>query len=139
MDVSRAPRALLDTSVVIDPPHNLGEFADTAAISTVTLAELAFGLHTTDPVQSAAREARYQQIVSIFDPIPYSVTSARLYGALCAAVRDAGRDPRPRRFNLLIASVAADAGIPLLTRNPDDFSGIHPAVRVIAVPAERNA
>ena len=128
------PRALLDTSVVIDPPTDLGDYARTSAISTITLAELAYGLHTADPVRNAAREARYQLIARSLSPIPYSASAARLYGALCEAVRQAGRSPRPRRFDLMIASVAADERLPLITRNPDDFRGIHPAVDVIAIP-----
>jgi len=128
-----AARALLDTSVLIDPPTDLASYAEAIAISTITLAELAFGLHTGDPVVDAAREIRYQRIAAAFDPIPYTASAARLYGALCAAVRQTGRSPRPRRFDLLLASVAADEGIPLMTRNPADFDGIHAAVRVVAV------
>ena len=131
--MSRPPRALLDTSVVIEPPTDLERYADTTSISTLTLAELAYGLHTPDAVVAAARQLRYEAIAALFEPIPYSATAARLYGALCAAVRDTGRNPRPRHLDLLIASVAADEGIPLLTRNPADFTGIHQAVRVIAV------
>jgi predicted nucleic acid-binding protein len=128
-----APRALLDTSVVIDPPGTIGEFAEAMAISTISLAELAFGLHTADPVESAVREARYQRIISQMEPIPYTASAARLFGALCAAVRTTGRNPRARRFDLMIASVAAAERIPLLTRNPDDFAGIHSSVHVIPV------
>lgn len=127
-------RALLDTSVVIDPPPNLGALTRHAAISTVTLAELAFGLHTDDPVQAAARQVRYDRVLNVFDPIPYSASAARMYGGLCAAVRSNGRSPRPRRFDLLLASVAADERLPLVTRNPKDFLGLHPMVQVIAVP-----
>jgi len=133
MALTRAARALIDTSVLIDPPTDLAAYAEATAISTITLAELAFGLHTGDPVVNAAREIRYQRIATTFDPIPFSASAARLYGALCAAIRQTGRSPRPRRFDLLIASVAADEDISLLTRNPTDFEGIHSAVRVIAV------
>lgn len=126
-------RALLDTSVVIDPPSQLGSLISTGSVSTVTLAELAYGLHTDDPVLSAAREIRYQRILAVFDPIPYSTTAARMYGALCAAVRASGRTPRPRRFDLLIASVAAAERLPLLTRNPRDFADLHATLEVIAV------
>lgn len=128
------PRALLDTSVVIEPPLDLAEFTRMGAISTVTLAELAFGLHTDDPLVSAAREIRYQRILSAFEAIPYSATAARMYGGLCAAVRASGRNPRPRRFDLLLASVAAAEALPLLTRDAADFAGLHPSVHVIAIP-----
>lgn len=129
------PRALLDTSVVIDPPPDLSDLIRTGAVSTVTLAELAYGLHTPDPVLAAAREVRFQRILAIFEAIPYSANAARMYGGLCAAVRASGRNPRPRRFDLLLASVAAAQKMPLLTRNPGDLEGLHPTVQVIAVPS----
>jgi predicted nucleic acid-binding protein len=53
--------------------------------------------------------------------------------ALCATVRAVGRDPKPRRFNLLIAAVAVAPGIPLITRNEADFRGIHESLTIIAV------
>jgi len=110
----------------------VAQHTETAAVSTITLAELSYGLHTTDPLVDAAREQRYQWIVSTFDPVPFGTTAARTYGALCAAVRAIGRDPKPRRFDLLLAAVAVAAGLPLLTRNPADFRGIHHALTVVS-------
>ncbi len=127
-------RALLDTSVVIDYPASaVAAQASTAAVSTITLAELAYGLHTADPVLNAAREQRYHWITTTFDPIPFDTRAARIYGALCASVRAVGRDPKPRRFDLLIASVAVSQQIPLITRNEADFTGIHGSLTVVAV------
>jgi predicted nucleic acid-binding protein len=127
-------RALLDTSVVIDYPASaVAAQASTAAVSTITLAELAYGLHTADPLLNAAREQRYHWITNTFDPIPFDTRAARIYGALCATVRAAGREPKPRRFDLLIAAVAVALNIPLITRNEADFAGIHDSLTVIAV------
>lgn len=131
--VTPAARALLDTSVLIDPPSNLSELVTTAAISTITLAELAYGLHTADPVVNTSRQLRYQRITDSVSALPYTDTAAQFYGALCARVRAHGRDPRPRRFDLLIASVAAAEAIPLVTRNTADFAGLGDHVRIIAV------
>ena len=98
-------RALLDTSVVIDyHAAAVARHAVSAAICTITLAELAAGLHTPDPLVNAAREQRYQWIVSTFAAIRFGPQAARTYGALCASVRSAGRDPKARRFDLLIPS-----------------------------------
>jgi predicted nucleic acid-binding protein len=127
-------RALLDTSVVIDYPANaVAAQASAAAVSTITLAELSYGLHTDDPLVNAAREQRYHWITNTFDPIPFDTSAARIYGALCATVRAVGRDPKPRRFDLLIAAVAVSLRIPLITRNEADFAGIHDSLTVIAV------
>lgn len=127
-------RVLLDTAVVIDYPAGaIAAHAATAAVSTITLAELSYGLHTGDPVLNAAREQRYHWIAAAFDPIPFDAQAARVYGALCANVRDIGRDPKPRRFDLLIAAVAVSLGIPLITRNEADFVGIHRTLAIIAV------
>ena len=131
----RHERALLDTSVVIDfPADAVGALAATAAVSTITLAELAYGLHTDDPLLNTAREQRYHWITSTFAPIPFDTSAARVYGALCASVRAIGRDPRPRRFDLLIAAVAIALRIPLITRNETDFRGIHSSLNIIVVP-----
>lgn len=125
--------ALLDTSCVIDFPDQLAQLAEAAAVSTLTIAELAYGIHHDDPLVAAAREARYRSVLNQFDPVPYSARAAHLYGAIAASVRKTGRNPRPRRINLMLASVAAELGAVLLTRNPEDFTGIGGVAHVIAV------
>jgi predicted nucleic acid-binding protein len=131
---TRHPHVLLDTSVVIDYPGDLvAQHAESASITTISLAELAFGLHTSDPLVNAAREQRYHWISATFDPISFQADSARTYGALCALVRAARRDPKPRRFDLLIAAVAVARALPLLTRNAADFQGLHRALNVIPI------
>jgi len=127
-------QALLDTSVVIDyPAKSVAAHTVSAAVSTITLAELAYGLHTSDPLVNAAREQRYHWISNTFEPIPFDRDAARTYGALCAGVRATGRDPKPRRFDLLIAAVAVALHIPLITRNDKDFFGIHDSLTLLAV------
>ena len=125
--------ALLDTSCVIDFPDRLAELAETVAVSALTIAELAYGLHHDDPFVAAAREARYREILNEFEPVPYSARAAHLYGAIAASVRKAGRNPRPRRIDLMLASVAAELNAVLLTRNPDDFIGVEDIARVVEV------
>lgn len=92
-----------------------------------------FELRPEDPLLNAAREKRYHWIAATFDPIPFDAGAARIYGALCANVRAVGRDPKPRRFDILIAAVAFALGIPLITRDENDFRGIHGALPVITV------
>lgn len=134
MDAQPVARALLDTSAVIDLAPELTRIAAVGAVSTVTLAELAAGLHTGDALLDATRADDYALISERFEAIPYRPSAARIYGALYTSMRRGGRNPRQRRFDLLIASVAVDEQIPVITRNPRDFEDIHLRLRVIAVP-----
>jgi len=133
--MSEPTRGLLDTSVVID--HDVIDpriLPDEAAISAVTLAELAAGPHATDKSdERARRQDRLQWATSTWDPIPFDEEGARVYGRLFAAARAAGRSSRSRFADLLIASTAAANNLPLYTRNPDDFKAFDGIVKVIAI------
>ena len=87
------------------------------------MAELAAGPHATDDEdERARRQDRLQRIESVIDPLPFDAAAARAYGRIYAATRAAGRKARgARAIDLLIASVALANGLPLFTRNPDDF------------------
>jgi predicted nucleic acid-binding protein len=126
---------VLDTCVIID--LNLldpGELIDRRTVITaVTVAELAYGLDLGDPAQRAARAERFYGVLGIYHVLPFDTAAAKLYGVLTAVVRQAGRDPRPRRMDLQIAATAASNGLPLLTRNPDDFTGLEPLVTVLSI------
>lgn len=111
----------------------VGKHAAAVALSSITMAELAYGLHTSDVMINANRQARYRWIVSRFDVLDFDTACAEAYGALAAVVRAAGRDPRPRRFDLLVGAVAVRHGLPLLTRNAADFAALDSVVKVIAV------
>jgi predicted nucleic acid-binding protein len=51
-----------------------------------------------------------------------------------AAVVGAGRKARgARAVDLLIAATACSTGLPLYTRNPDDFQAVHELVEVVHV------
>lgn len=128
-------RGLLDTSVVVDHDRiDPTRLPDEAAISAVTLAELAAGPHATDDDgERARRQDRLQWAVATWDPIPFDSDSARVYGRVFAAVRAAGRTSRRRLADLLIASTAAANGLPLYTRNPDDFAGLEGIVDVLEI------
>lgn len=128
-------RGLLDTSVVIDLPKvSISRLPDELAISTVTLAELAAGPHATDvPAERAARQRRLQWAEATFDPLPFDAEAARSYGQVYALVLAAGRHPRRRLADLLIASVAVANGLPLFTRNPTDFTGLDSVLTVVEI------
>ena len=126
---------LLDTSVVIDldviAPDDL---PDEASVSAVTMAELSAGPHATDdPAERARRQDRLQQLESWVEPVPFDGDCARAYGRIYAAVLAAGRQPRRRAADLLIAATALAAGLPLYTRNADDFGGLEQILTVVVI------
>lgn len=133
-------RALLDTSVVIDPPGawQLTELADELAVSVMTIGELQYGITVAfDPVEQTRRRQRIQNVLDQFDVLPFDVSTAEYYGAMATLVRQHGRNPRARRMDLQIAATAARYGLSLLTRNGDDFIGLESALTVIDVSRER--
>lgn len=125
-------RVLLDTSIVIDPPAELPGVM-MSFVSSVTLGELAAGVHTARTATERARRLfRLQSLENTIETLPFGGAAARAYGELYALVIDAGRNPRPRRFDLEIAATAVAHGLILVTRNPDDFIGLDSLVHVIA-------
>lgn len=132
----RHARALVDTSVVIDLERlDTSDLPRELAVSAVTLAELAAGPHATDdPAERARRQDRLQRVEATFEPVPVDGSVARAYGRVYAAVGAAGRKARGRRaFDLLIAATAIAFGLPLYTRNPDDFAGLDGLLEIVAV------
>lgn len=125
-------RAVLDTSVVIatDVPHLPGELA----ISAATLAELTFGvLVSRNPGAKATRLQRLSRLQRRFDALPVDEAVAESYGRLATAVTDAGRQPRARVMDLLIAATAHAHDARLYTRNASDLVGVTDLVEVISV------
>ncbi len=101
---------------------------------SATLAELHFGvLVTTDPVVRAERLRRLSVLQRTFDAIPVDDAVAASYGMLAAAVVSAGRTPRGRVMDLLIAATAHANSARLYTRNADDLVGIESLVDIVAV------
>lgn len=144
MKADQHAQGLLDTNIVIlrsriDP----AELPDEMAISAITLAELSAGPHQVrrDEEQAAydehAERARRMDVLqrteNEFDPIPFDAEAARIYGRVCAAVISAGRKPRRRIADLMIASIAIAEGLPLYTTNPQDFHGLEDLLTIVPV------
>lgn len=139
MTAERHRQGLVDTNVVIlrnriDP----AELPDELAISAITLAELSAGPHQvgSGPDEHAERARRLeilQRTESEFDPIPFDAEAARIYGRVAAAIVAAGRKPRRRIADLMIASIAIAEDLPLFTTNPDDFAGLDGLLTVVPV------
>jgi predicted nucleic acid-binding protein len=125
-------RAVLDTSVVIatDVPPLEGELA----ISAVTLAELHFGvLVARERAIGAERLHRLSILHRRFDALPVDEAVADSYGRLAAAVVAAGRQPRARTTDLLIAATAHAHSARLYTRNGGDLAGADDLIEVVPV------
>jgi hypothetical protein len=137
-------QGLLDTNILIlrrwiDP----AELPDEMAISAITLAELSAGPHEVrgndeqglydEHAERARRLEILQRAESEFDPVPFDAEAARIYGRITAAVIAAGRKPRRRIADLMIAATAIAEDLPLFTANPADFAGLDALMRIIAV------
>lgn len=135
MPPTRLPRGILDTSVVVDlDTVDASRLPNDAAITAITLAELAIGPHaTSDPAERARRQERLQYIEAALDALPFDAASARAYGRVHEAVLTAGRAPRRRIMDLLIASTAVAQELPLFTRNAGDFAGLEGLLEVVEV------
>jgi predicted nucleic acid-binding protein len=137
-------RGLLDTNIVILRKWiNPDELPAEMAISAITLAELSAGPHEVRPddqqggynehEERARRLDVLQRAESEFDPIPFDAEAARIYGRVTAAVIAAGRKPRRRVTDLMIAAIAIAEDLPLFTTNPGDFSGLDQLLTVVPV------
>jgi predicted nucleic acid-binding protein len=128
-------RGLLDTNVVIqlaalDPL----QLPDEMVISVITLAELSAGPHhAQDAAERARRTNVLQHAEATFEPLPFDAPAARTFGLVTAAVLAAGRRPRRRLADLMIASIAIVNGFTLYTTNPADFEGLDDLLTVVAV------
>ncbi|MHB1877054.1 MAG: PIN domain-containing protein [Streptosporangiaceae bacterium] len=144
MSGDRPARGLLDTNILIlrrwiDPE----QLPDEMAVSAITLAELSAGPHQVrrndeqDDYDEHDERARRLEILqraeNEFDPIPFDAEAARIYGRVTAAVITAGRTPRRRIADLMIAATAIAEGLPLFTTNPGDYTGLESLTPVIPV------
>jgi predicted nucleic acid-binding protein len=137
-------QGIVDTSILVlrrwvDP----GELPDEMAISAITLAELSAGPHQVrrndeqDAYDEHAERARRLEVLqraeNEFDPVPFDAEAARIFGRVTAAVIAAGRKPRGRVVDLMIAATAIAEGLPLYTTNPADFADLDDLVTIVPV------
>lgn len=126
---------LLDTCAYIDlgelDPERLPAFPQ---ISAVTMAELHQGVAMAREARTrAARMEKLAAAASDFDPLPFDREAAGRYGTLVTLTLELGRNPKPRRMDLMIAAIASSNGMPLYTRDPADFQGLEGPLTVVAV------
>ena len=117
----------LDRQLVIDAAGEAPVFT-----SVISLGELNFGVHScSDPSERALRAAYLRQIESR-PALGVTSHTAAAFGVLAAAVKQAGRSPRPRYNDLWIAAQAIEHGYALLTLNAADFAGL-PGLKLVMV------
>ena len=126
---------VLDTCTYIElgtlDPKTLPDFPE---ITAVTMAELHQGVvMTADPATKALRNEQLGAAIVEFTPLPFDGEAAARYGTLVALTVAAGRSPRPRRMDLMIAAIASVHGLPLYTRNAKDFKGLESLLEVVEV------
>ncbi len=133
--MSSETRGLLDTSVVIDRADiDPATLPDVWALSAVTLAELSAGpLLADDPAIRAERQLDLQWAESNVEAVPFTSDTSRIFGRLCGLVHAAGRKPRPKALDLMIAATAVEQGVVLYTRNPKDLQGLDSVVTVLGL------
>lgn len=123
-------RTVLDTSVLIGGTAKRVE--GELAISAATLAELNFGvLITEDADERAKRLAHLNIIQGRSRAIPMDDAVAVSYAVLAAATVRAGRQPRRRQFDLVIAATAHAHRARLATADYDDVSHLSHLIDII--------
>lgn len=123
----------VDRQAVIDASGSAPVFT-----STISLGELNFGVQScTDPTERAMRAAYLRQVESR-PAIGVTKHTAAAFGVLAAAVKQAGRSPRPRDNDLWIAAQAIENGYVLLTLNSNDFVDL-PGLRLATLSPKAQA
>jgi predicted nucleic acid-binding protein len=129
---------LLDTSVVVDLHHYVDRpdrLPDESFVSALTLAELVQGplFARTD----ADRRSRSRLVLDAHRafpaPLPFDAACVAAYQSVAAATLDAGRRPRRRTLDLLIAATAHAHGLSLYTKNPTDVEHLTELITVIGI------
>ncbi|MFM8345314.1 MAG: type II toxin-antitoxin system VapC family toxin [Betaproteobacteria bacterium] len=120
-------RYLLDTNICIylmkhQPPQVRERFAQCfvgdVVMSTVTLAELAYGVASS----GTARRRNHAALQALLEEIPAVAFDARAAHA-CGPLRAAHRARNRDALDKLIAAQALAMGVTLVTNNEADFQG----------------
>lgn len=127
---------LLDTSVVLSMIGAApGTLPDEAHVSAITMAELVQG-----PPLARDREERRRRSVLVLaahrafpSPLPFDGDCIAAYQSVVERTVGAGRRPRGRTLDLLIAATALAHGMPLFTANPADVAHLDDLVEVVPV------
>jgi tRNA(fMet)-specific endonuclease VapC len=121
-----SPKYMLDTNICIyfmkhQPPEVRERFAacfvGDVVISTVTLAELEYGIACSSRATQATNRSALAGLLTDIVVAPFDAEAAKAYGPIRLANKDRNRDALDR----LIASHAVALGVTLVTNNLADF------------------
>jgi len=126
-------RAFLDTNVLITGGYTVRPGIDEVAVTSLSLAELAFGVAAAPSAeQRAIRVTELNRIRSVFGRgAPFDDDAAMSYGIITDLVLARGRSVRGRVMDLMIAAIAHSHGAALVTANTADFAGLEPVLTVL--------
>jgi predicted nucleic acid-binding protein len=132
---NRKPRGLLDTCVVIDLEKLMrDQLPLDGKIAAVSVSELMLGIHIAkDPAERSLRVNRLISVEANFDPLPFERRATTAFNALVGMTVAIGRNPKPRKNDLMIAATAVANGLPLYTANAEDFKGLESMLEVVEV------
>ena len=129
-----SPKFMLDTNICIylikhQPPQVRARFdacfVGEVVISSITLAELEFGVACTAPAAQMGNRLALDSLLEDILVAPFEAMAARAYGPIRAAFKDRSRDA----LDKLIASHALALQVTLVTNNEADFAH-YPALRL---------
>ena len=131
----RRPVGLLDTCALIGVDDISDErLPIVSEICAITVAELMLAVHVAkDPVDRSARITKLFTVGRSFDPLPFEDRAANSFNALVGLTVALGRNPKPRKNDLMIAATAVANSLPLYTANIDDFKGLESMLEVVDV------
>jgi toxin FitB len=131
----QTPSGVLDTCTYIElgrlDPSVLPEIPE---LTAVTMAELHQGVAMAkDATTRAIRTEQLGAAIVDFAPLPFDGEAAARYGSLVALTLAAGRSPKLRRMDLMIAAIASSRSLPLYTRNGAGFLGLESLLDLVEV------